>query len=153
MVDWSWIISQITFWSPIINSRSEYGDNQDQGDEEDHLASTEMQRVPSLVEEKYLGAVIWVRRPTESALNILVISSSQFHVCIGLLVVMVFRSRDWVWLVRLGFGLGFVQVSTLGADHRMVGRCLGRVLGCGLVQVLGCVLHMLIGFYLGRMLG
>jgi len=40
-----------------------------------HLASTEMQRVPSLVEEKYLGAAIWVRRPTESALNILVISS------------------------------------------------------------------------------
>jgi hypothetical protein len=33
-----------------------------------HLASTEMQRVPSLVEEKYLG----VRRPTERALNILV---------------------------------------------------------------------------------
>ena len=49
-----------------------------------HLASTEMQRVPSLVEEKYLGAAIWVRRPTESALNILVTisSSCQFHVCI-----------------------------------------------------------------------
>ena len=42
-----------------------------------HLASTEMQRVPSLVEEKYLGAAIWVRRPTESALNILVTISSS----------------------------------------------------------------------------
>ena len=30
--------------------------------------------MPSLVEEKNLGAAIWVRRPTESALNILVIS-------------------------------------------------------------------------------
>jgi len=76
MVDWSWIISQITFWSRI-NNRSEDGGIQDQGDEEDHLASTEMQRVPSLVEEKYLGAAIWVSRPTESALNILVISSPR----------------------------------------------------------------------------
>ena len=93
MVDWSWIISQITFWSPI--KRSGDGGDEDQGDEEDHLASTEMQRVPSLVEEKYLGAAIWVRRPTESALNVLLISSSQFHVvCIGLWVVMVFQARD-----------------------------------------------------------
>ena len=45
-----------------------------------HLASTEMQRVPSLVEEKYLGAAIWVRRPTESALNILVTISSSCQV-------------------------------------------------------------------------
>jgi len=72
-----------------------------------HLASTEMQRVPSLVEEKYLGAAIWVRRPTESALNILLISSSQFLVvCIGLWVVMVFRARDWVRVV-LARGLGW----------------------------------------------
>ena len=86
MVDWSWIISQITFWSPIINSRSEDGGDQDQGDEEDHLASTEMQRVPSLVEEKYLGVVIWVRRPTESALDIshhLLVSVSRMHRVVG----------------------------------------------------------------------
>ena len=78
----------------------------------DHLASTEMQRVPSLVEEKYLGAAIWVRRPTESALNVLLISSSQFHVvCIGLWVVMVFRARvegtgsGWYFLGVLGWGM------------------------------------------------
>ena len=44
-----------------------------------HLASTEMQRVPSLVEEKYLGEVtIWLRRPTDIALNGLVISNTGF---------------------------------------------------------------------------
>ena len=38
-----------------------------------------MQRVPSLVEEKYLGEVtIWLRRPTDIALNGLVISNTGF---------------------------------------------------------------------------
>jgi len=92
-----------------------------------HLASTEMQRVPSLVEEKYLGAAIWVRRPTESALYVLLISSSQFHVvCIGLWVVMVFRARDWVWLVRSGFELGHVQVSTQGGGSQDGGAVSGK---------------------------
>ena len=119
MVDWSWIISQITFWSPPIN-RSEDGGDQDRGEEEDHLASTEMQRVPSLVEEKYLGAAIWVRRPTESALNILVTisSSCQFHVCIYRVV-----GCDGI---GSGSGFGFPDWEE---DHRMVGRCLGRVAG------------------------
>ena len=38
-----------------------------------------MHRVPSLVEEKYLGEVtIWLRRPTDIALNGLVISKTGF---------------------------------------------------------------------------
>ena len=96
-----------------------------------HLASTEMQRVPSLVEEKYLGAAIWVRRPTESALNILVTISpprvSFTYASIGLWVVM---------------GLGLVGtlrvwVSRLGRGSQDGGAVSEE--GCRLVQVLfGC---------------
>merc|ERR1719220_3059782 len=69
MVDWSWIISQITFWSPSTGVKMEAIKIEVRKRIQAHLASTEMQRVPSLVEEKYLGAAIWVRRPTESALG------------------------------------------------------------------------------------
>ena len=89
MVDWSWIISQITFWTLPIQTSHNGGGGQgqvgdargDQQGEHDqaHLASTEMQRVPSLVEEKYLGEVtIWLRRPTDIALKGLVISNTSF---------------------------------------------------------------------------
>ena len=84
-----------------------------------HLASTEMQRVPSLVEEKYLGAAIWVRRPTESALNIFSSPSPP----------RVNFSR--MQRVVMGLGLvgalgGWVGFPYRKADHRMVGRCLGE---------------------------
>ena len=140
MVDWSWIISQITFWSPPIN-RSEDGGDQYRGEEEDHLASTEMQRVPSLVEEKYLGAAIWVRRPTESALNILVTisSSCQFHVCIYRVV-----GCDGIGSGWNAQGLGFQT------GKRITGWW-GGVWG-GL-QVGSGVVWVLIDVYLGRMLG
>jgi hypothetical protein len=77
-----------------------------------------------LVEEKYLGAAIWVRRPTESALNILVISlpPCEFHVCKRLWVVMVLGLLV-VWICCV---FRFPQVV---AGHRMVGRCLGRMVG------------------------
>ena len=91
MVDWSWIISQITFWTLPIQTSHSGGGGQGQGQVGDargdqqgehdqaHLASTEMQRVPSLVEEKYLGEVtIWLRRPTDIALKGLVISNTSF---------------------------------------------------------------------------
>jgi len=83
---------------------------------EAHLASTEMQRVPSLVEEKYLGAAIWVSRPTESALNILVTISS---------------SCQFSHMHRVVMGLGLVGslkvwVSTLGSRSQDGGAVSGK---------------------------
>ena len=126
MVDWSWIISQITFWRPPF----EDGRGQDH---ESHLASTEMQRVPSLLEEKYLGAAIWVRRPTERALNNLVTISSSFslmHRVVG---------YDGFGSGRFTEG-GLGWVSRLGSGSQDGGAVSGE--SCRLVQVLkGCVLH------------
>jgi len=46
-----------------------------------------MHRVPSLVEEKYLGEVtIWLRRPTDIALNGLVISNTCVHLGLWVLI-------------------------------------------------------------------
>ena len=94
---------------------------------EAHLASTEMQRVPSLVEEKYLGAAIWVSRPTESALNILVTISS---------------SCQFSHMHRVVMGLGLVGsfkvwVSTLGSRSQDGGAVSGEGLqvGSGLVRL------------------
>ena len=86
--------------------------------------------MPSLVEEKNLGAAIWVRRPTESALNILVISSPpcEFHVC----------KRLWVVMV---LDLLCFQVSTGGGGSQDGGAVSGEGAGCGLGQVFGFPVH------------
>ena len=120
MVDWSWIISQITFCTLPIQSSHNDGGGQGhgqvgdaRGDQEEHdqahRASTEMQSVPSLAEEKYLGEVtIWLRRPTDIALNGLVISDTSFtcvHRVVGF-------DRSWY-----GTGAPILQV-VVGGFHR-----------------------------------
>ena len=89
-----------------------------------------MQRVPSLVEEKYLGEVtIWLRRPTDIALNGLVISNTGFT-CVHL----------GLWVL---IGVGMEQVlqqcrSGLEASTEVGGRSQdgGAVSGEGF-QVVG----------------
>ena len=109
-----------------------------------HLASTEMQRVPSLVEEKYLGAAIWVRRPTESALNILVTISSSLCPFSRVHRVVGCDGIGSGWFAR-GFQTGKQITGWLGDVWG------GLLVGSGVVRV--CCTYLLIDIYLGRMLG
>ena len=125
MVDWSWIISQITFWRSPIN-RSQDGGDQDRGEEEDPGSSGVDRDAEGpivgggeVLGGGHLGETSHGERPKYSRHHLLLVSI--FHVCIGLWVVM-------------GLGLvgtlgGWVGFPDWKADHRMVGRCLGRVAG------------------------
>ena len=85
MVDWSWIISQITFWSPPIN-RSEDGGDQDRGEEEDRGSSGVDRDAEGpvvgggeVLGGGHLGETTHGERPEYSRHHLLLVSVSRMH--------------------------------------------------------------------------
>ena len=131
MVDWSWIISQITFWRSPIN-RSQDGGDQDRGEEEDPGSSGVDRDAEGpivgggeVLGGGHLGETSHGERPKYSRHHLLLVSI--FHVCIGLWVVM-------------GLGLvGLLGVSRLGSRSQdgwaVSGEGCRLLVGSGVVRV------------------